>query len=102
MVSKSLNEVLYAEAGADFVDFIFSILTLPLGSVIKILGGNTNMECIDNFYKSTDKIFTLHDALKTLLPKFFEEISLIEHEDASKTPDTDSCNQDFDIAVPEK
>ncbi|KAF6149650.1 hypothetical protein GIB67_017383 [Kingdonia uniflora] len=53
MVSKPRNEVLYAEDGADFGDFIFSILTLPLGSVIKILGGNTNMGCIDNLYKST-------------------------------------------------
>ncbi|KAF6136029.1 hypothetical protein GIB67_006921, partial [Kingdonia uniflora] len=43
MVSKSRNKVLYAEASADFVDFIFRILTMPLGSVIKILGGNTNM-----------------------------------------------------------
>ncbi|KAF6151593.1 hypothetical protein GIB67_021779 [Kingdonia uniflora] len=219
IVSKSRNEVLYAEAGADFVDFIFSILALPLGSVIKILGGNTSMGCIDNLYKSTGnnyiksekyrsmllslkipqhyncdsqlfdikegielakgykivkpkspsletaseggfvndqityivtdqlsvkplspidalshltefdvpiedievqvvlfgedenscKIFTLHDALKTLLPEFFEdepsideEISFMELEDASKTPDTDSCNQDSDIAVPEK
>ncbi|KAF6144567.1 hypothetical protein GIB67_006059 [Kingdonia uniflora] len=55
------------------------------------------------------KIFTLHDALKILLPEFFEdepsideEISLMELKDASKTPDTDSCNQDSDIAVPEK
>ncbi|KAF6159377.1 hypothetical protein GIB67_032148 [Kingdonia uniflora] len=55
MVSKSPNEVLNLEAGTDFEDFIFRILTLPLGSVIKILGGNTNMGCIDNSYKSTAK-----------------------------------------------
>ncbi|KAF6163985.1 hypothetical protein GIB67_028689 [Kingdonia uniflora] len=67
MVSKSRNEVLYAEAGADFVDFIFRILTLPLGSVIKILGGNTNMGCIDNLYKSTGNNYIKSEKCRSML-----------------------------------
>ncbi|KAF6141383.1 hypothetical protein GIB67_021199 [Kingdonia uniflora] len=67
MVSKSRNEVLYAEAGADFEDFIFSILTLPLGSVTKILGGNTSMGCIDNLYKGTGNNYIKSEKCRSML-----------------------------------
>ncbi|MED6193891.1 hypothetical protein PIB30_023412 [Stylosanthes scabra] len=45
-VSKSKKKILHAEAGEDFVDYLLSFLTAPLGSVLKLLGS------MDNLYKS--------------------------------------------------
>lgn len=52
IVSKSRNKILYAEAKDSFVDFLFSFLTFPLGSVIYTLNGISGLGCIDNLYKS--------------------------------------------------
>ncbi|XP_009611659.1 uncharacterized protein [Nicotiana tomentosiformis] len=51
IVSKSKQKVLYAEAGVKLVDFLFSFLAFPLGAVVKLLGGNSRLGCIDNLYK---------------------------------------------------
>ncbi|KAG0477480.1 hypothetical protein HPP92_014321 [Vanilla planifolia] len=37
LVDNQSKKVLFAEADKDFIDFMFSLLTLPLGSVIKLL-----------------------------------------------------------------
>ncbi|XP_049406020.1 uncharacterized protein LOC125869590 [Solanum stenotomum] len=52
VLSKSRNKILYAEAKDSFVDFLFSFLTFPIGSVIKALNGISGLGCIDNLYKS--------------------------------------------------
>ncbi|XP_058198949.1 uncharacterized protein LOC131314373 [Rhododendron vialii] len=57
-VSKSKKKVLYAEAGVDVVDFLFSILTYPLGSIIKLLGKNSGFGCMDNLFKSAEDLGT--------------------------------------------
>jgi len=36
-IDKKRQRVLYAEADKDFVDFLFSIFTLPLGVVTRLL-----------------------------------------------------------------
>ncbi|KAF6161007.1 hypothetical protein GIB67_007648 [Kingdonia uniflora] len=51
---KSQNKILYAEAGEDFVEFLFSLLTLPLGSVVKLLDQNPSLGCISNLYKTVE------------------------------------------------
>ncbi|XP_052183649.1 uncharacterized protein LOC127795787 [Diospyros lotus] len=56
LMSKSKNRIIYAEAGVDMVDFLFSFLTLPIGSVIKLLGKNSGFGCFDNLYKSTEDL----------------------------------------------
>lgn len=38
MVHKAKNKVIFAEADSDFVDILFSFMTLPLGTIIRILG----------------------------------------------------------------
>ncbi|KAF6150483.1 hypothetical protein GIB67_030284 [Kingdonia uniflora] len=53
-IRKSNNKILFAEAGEDFVDFLFSILALPLGSVVKFLGRTPNLGCISTLYKSVE------------------------------------------------
>ncbi|XP_028783626.1 uncharacterized protein LOC114739715 [Neltuma alba] len=51
-VSKSKNKILFAEAEEDFADFLFSFLTMPLGSTLKLLDGNVNLGSMHNLYKS--------------------------------------------------
>ena len=46
------DSVVYAEAGADFIDLVFSLLTTPLGSIIKAYGQWSPNGCIDNLYRS--------------------------------------------------
>lgn len=53
IVSKSKRRVCYAEAGEDFVNLLFSFLTLPLGFVLKQMGKNCSWKgCVDQLYKS--------------------------------------------------
>ncbi|KAK7390618.1 hypothetical protein VNO78_25941 [Psophocarpus tetragonolobus] len=51
-VRKSKKTILYAEAEGDFVDFLLSFLTTPLGCILKLLDGNFSMGCMNNLYKS--------------------------------------------------
>lgn len=37
LVDKEKNKVVYAEAGNDFVDVLFSFLTLPLGTIARFM-----------------------------------------------------------------
>ncbi|KAL7086747.1 hypothetical protein ACP275_13G020200 [Erythranthe tilingii] len=52
MVQKSNNKLLFAQAGDDFVDFLFSLLIIPIGGVECLLGGKTRLKSIDNLYNS--------------------------------------------------
>uniref|UniRef100_A0A5B6YRD0 DUF674 family protein n=1 Tax=Davidia involucrata TaxID=16924 RepID=A0A5B6YRD0_DAVIN len=58
LVSKSKKRVLHAEAGVDLVDFLFSFLTFPLGSIVKLLNRNSCLGCMDNLYKSAEDLST--------------------------------------------
>lgn len=51
-VSKSKNIVCYAEAGADFVNLLFSFLTLPLGVISRHIQDVPWHGCIDHLSKS--------------------------------------------------
>lgn len=77
IVSKSKKKVLYAEAGVKLVDFLFSFLVFPLGAVVKHLGGNSRLGCIDNLYKGAAEL-SLENYIKSeecknmlLSPKLF-------------------------------
>jgi hypothetical protein len=54
--SKSQKKMIIAEANGDFVNFIFSILTMPLGSIVKLLDGNSFAGCVGNLYKSVENL----------------------------------------------
>lgn len=43
MVNKVKAKVLYAEAGKDFVDVLFSFLTLPLGTIGRLVAKESNI-----------------------------------------------------------
>ncbi|XP_057458751.1 uncharacterized protein LOC130749412 [Lotus japonicus] len=67
-VRKSRKKILYAETEGDFVDFLFSFLTTPLGSILKLLNGNCSMGCVDNLYKSVKDLKDLNPSLFTRPP----------------------------------
>ncbi|URD94280.1 hypothetical protein MUK42_33087 [Musa troglodytarum] len=53
---KSNDEVIYAEGGEDFVDLLFSFLTLPLGSLVRLSGGSSSVGSVDNLYRSVEQL----------------------------------------------
>ncbi|TKY65912.1 tyrosine/DOPA decarboxylase [Spatholobus suberectus] len=61
VVNKERNEVLFAEAGKDFVDVLFSFLTLPLGTVARLVRKESNMQPIEigslsSLYQSVENL----------------------------------------------
>lgn len=51
-LQKSTNKFLFAQADDDFVDFLSSLLVLPLGGVEHLFGGYACFNSIDNLYRS--------------------------------------------------
>ncbi|CAA0808590.1 Protein of unknown function (DUF674 [Striga hermonthica] len=56
MVQKSKQKLIFAQAKDDFTDSLFSLLTIPLGGALSLLGTKTGVTCIDNFYVSVENI----------------------------------------------
>uniref|UniRef100_A0A8I6XQC5 DUF674 domain-containing protein n=1 Tax=Hordeum vulgare subsp. vulgare TaxID=112509 RepID=A0A8I6XQC5_HORVV len=71
LVNSKTQRVLYAEAGKDVVDFLFSLLTLPVGTVVKLLSTETMVGSVGNLYGSVEKLddtyISRDDAKKALL-----------------------------------
>ncbi|KAJ4809927.1 hypothetical protein LUZ62_022493 [Rhynchospora pubera] len=56
LIDKSSNKVLFGEGGKDVVDFIFSLLSLPLGVVTKLLTEDSMVGSIGKVYQSLGKL----------------------------------------------
>ncbi|KAK2414548.1 hypothetical protein QL285_037131 [Trifolium repens] len=73
MLRKSNEQILFVEAEADFIDFVFSLLTFPLGGVLHMLQGFSSLSSIDNLYKSlsdlSPDIYFMSEGLKDELCK---------------------------------
>ncbi|KAJ9172447.1 hypothetical protein P3X46_015684 [Hevea brasiliensis] len=54
MLSKSKKMVCYAEEGQDFVDLLFSFLTIPLGHIVKEMRGYPSGGCITHLYNGSN------------------------------------------------
>ena len=52
LVKKTDQSVVHAEVPEEFCNILFSFLTLPLGQVIKHLGGSSSISSIDNLHRS--------------------------------------------------
>lgn len=84
MISKSKKIVCYAEAGGDFVNLLFSFLTLPLGFILKQMQDSSWKGCIDQLYKSVqdlDEQYLKSTDHKNILmsPKLFPGFSYKNH-----------------------
>jgi hypothetical protein len=56
LVDGKSQRVLYAEAGKDVVDFLFSLLTMPVGTVVKLLTADSMVGSVGNLYGSVGKL----------------------------------------------
>ncbi|MBA0824239.1 hypothetical protein Goarm_020919 [Gossypium armourianum] len=76
MLRKSDRKILCGEANEDFVDLLFSFLTIPLESALQLLGdkGNFTVGSISNLLKDLDTIFSItkqNSYLNGILPPFY-------------------------------
>ncbi|KAG8039964.1 hypothetical protein GUJ93_ZPchr0028g29039 [Zizania palustris] len=55
-VDKERSKVLFAESDYEFVDVLFSFLTLPLGAVVRIHRKQSQVGCLDEVYKSLEDL----------------------------------------------
>ena len=56
LIDSKGQRVLFAEAGKDFVDFLITILALPIGTVIRLLKKQGMVGCLQNFYESIESL----------------------------------------------
>lgn len=61
LVNTDTNKVLFAEADKDFVDILCSFLTLPLGTIARLLQkessiGPVTIGCLNSLYRSVEKM----------------------------------------------
>ncbi|KAG8387025.1 hypothetical protein BUALT_Bualt03G0210200 [Buddleja alternifolia] len=56
IVQKSSKKLLFATAKEDFIDFLFSLLTIPLGGVASLVGSNTCFGSINNLCRSIENL----------------------------------------------
>ncbi|KAF7133332.1 hypothetical protein RHSIM_Rhsim09G0161700 [Rhododendron simsii] len=56
LIDTKSKRVLFAEAGKDFVDFLFHLLRLPVGTVVKLLTTQTMVGTLGNLYESIENL----------------------------------------------
>ncbi|CAO2193694.1 unnamed protein product [Urochloa humidicola] len=56
LVDTKAQRVLFVEASKDVVDFLFSLLALPLATVVKILSKEAMVGCVGNLYASVENV----------------------------------------------
>ncbi|KAG5533335.1 hypothetical protein RHGRI_027510 [Rhododendron griersonianum] len=56
LIDTKAKRVLFAEAGKDFVDFLFNLLHLPVGTVVRLLTKQTMVGTLGNLYGSIEKL----------------------------------------------
>ncbi|XP_031096477.1 uncharacterized protein LOC116000527 [Ipomoea triloba] len=56
LIDSKARRVLFAEADKSFVDFLFHLLSFPLGSVIKLVSENSMVGSLGNLYSSIQNL----------------------------------------------
>ncbi|KAI7725001.1 hypothetical protein M8C21_015263, partial [Ambrosia artemisiifolia] len=69
LIDKKGQRVLYAESGTDFVDFLFSLLVLPAGTAIKLLGTVGGLANLHKSVKDLNNDYILPSQNKDVLLK---------------------------------
>ncbi|XP_045798135.1 uncharacterized protein LOC123892395 [Trifolium pratense] len=75
LLNEESNKVLFAEAGKDFVDILCSFLTMPLGTIARLVEketsiGPVSVGCLNSLYKSVadlDQSCFCADTIKQML-----------------------------------
>ncbi|KAK9700047.1 hypothetical protein RND81_08G213900 [Saponaria officinalis] len=58
LIDTKANKVLFAEAGKQFVDFLFHIMSLPVGTVVKLLNVKNMVGSLGSLYSSINMLNT--------------------------------------------
>ncbi|KAF9600487.1 hypothetical protein IFM89_009936 [Coptis chinensis] len=66
MVHRKLNQVVFAEADKDFVDILFSFLTIPLGTIVRLLRKQSHPTVIGS-------LNNLHSSVENLEKRRFQK-----------------------------
>ncbi|KAK9059763.1 hypothetical protein SSX86_020467 [Deinandra increscens subsp. villosa] len=84
LVDKKGQRVLFAEAGKDFVDFLFSLLVLPVGTIVRLLKNRDMVGGFAELHKSVSDLkndytqpnWNNQDLLKpnSFLPEFSQRL----------------------------
>ncbi|KAL9365411.1 hypothetical protein Peur_043284 [Populus x canadensis] len=56
LIDTNRNQVVFAEAGKDFVDFLLHLLSLPVGRVVRLIKKSAMTGCIANLYESLESL----------------------------------------------
>ncbi|CAM8957921.1 unnamed protein product [Rhodiola kirilowii] len=56
LIDRKSKKVLFAESGKEFVDFLFNLLNLPIGTVIRLLNTGGMVGSFGNLYKSVENL----------------------------------------------
>jgi Protein of unknown function (DUF674) len=56
LIEKESQKLLFAEVGKDVVDFLMSLLSLPIGSVTKLITQESAFDCLRNTYNSWEQL----------------------------------------------
>ena len=56
LIDTKRERVLFAEAGKEFVDFLFTLMSLPVGTVISLLSSNDMVGSLGKVYQSIENI----------------------------------------------
>jgi hypothetical protein len=60
LIEQKSQRVLFAEADKAFVDLLFSIFTLPLGTVTRLLQTQNMAGCLRSLYKSIENLSDIY------------------------------------------
>jgi hypothetical protein len=56
LVDTKNEKVLFAEASKSAIDFLFNLLSLPIGTVVKLLSSNGMVGSLGNLYQSVENL----------------------------------------------
>jgi hypothetical protein len=95
LIDTTARRVLFAEANKDVVDFLFSLLALPISTAVRLIGSGSMVGSAGNLYSSVVKIDGAYvlseDALQVLLkptvssPAAASNLSLLSRPDSGSS-----------------
>ncbi|KAL2507044.1 hypothetical protein Fot_30691 [Forsythia ovata] len=108
LIDTKSKRVLFAEAGKDFVDFIFHILAMPLATAIRLLGKQEMVGCLGKLYESVENLnetYILHGKKKEIFlkPKALNPIASVPLSMLTDKPthkihySCNHCNQESNV-----
>ncbi|XP_074277009.1 uncharacterized protein LOC141600666 [Silene latifolia] len=56
LVDTKNNKVLFAEAGKDFVDFLFHLMSLPVATIVRLVNATDMVGCVGELYTSIESL----------------------------------------------